>query len=285
MSGLPAASSEPLVQNSIASLSIPLCRGELLASLRNQRIAASSLCRGEYSSVFLAYSGTLRFALKPTKYQHFSKWAIQWSGKNAQDCSQKHILRVASFAWCNSTSRDELEFSKLRGTNWHFLISHFSVFHLHVIVDCCWFRPPPIDLILPSREAKKAYKTNIKSMIPKNSKFNACNPWSKSLHITSNLDQDHEGCRMSHAKSHTPKVPIKQTVFWNKRLADWWEFEPTDSSKSPSSTSSKCHMADSRIASFTKMHFFLNVFLLLFLRSKYCIALMWRILSMTCKNH
>ena len=97
-------------------------------------------------------------------------------------------------------------------------------------------------------------------MVPRNSKFNACNPWSKSLHITANLDQDHEGCGMSHAKSHMPKVPLKPWVFWKKRLAEWLEFEPANGFKSPSSTSSKCHMADSRIASFTRIHIFPSFF-------------------------
>ena len=93
-------------------------------------------------------------------------------------------------------------------------------------------------------------------MVPKNSKFSACNLRSTSLHIASNPNQAHEGYGVSHAKSHMPKVPIKLTVFWKKRLADWWESEPSDGSKSPSSTSSKCHVADSRIASFTKMLIF-----------------------------
>ena len=66
-------------------------------------------------------------------------------------------------------------------------------------------------------------------MIPKNSKFSTCNPWSKSFHITSNLNQDHEGCGMSHAKSHMPKESIKLTAFWKKSVSfintfGMWDF-------------------------------------------------------------
>ena len=50
-------------------------------------------------------------------------------------------------------------------------------------------------------------------MVPRSSKVSACIPSSKSSHIASNLNQDHEGCGVSHAKSHMPKVPIKRTFF------------------------------------------------------------------------
>ena len=76
-----------------------------------------------------------------------------------------------------------------------------------------------------------------------------------------------------------PKVPIKQTVFWKKRLSDWWEFDPTDGSKSPPSTLAKCHMADSRSAYFTKIHIFptwFHVFLAEQLLHCYHVKHTWR---------
>ena len=64
-----------------------------------------------------------------------------------------------------------------------------------------------------------------------------------------------ESCKIPHAKSTN-----KTTACFKKRPADWCEFEPTSGSKSPPSTFAKCHMADSRIAYFTKIHIFPTLF-------------------------
>ena len=142
---------------------------------------------------------------------------------------------------------------KIRWFYKHFSFVHFANFHYRIIIDSCRCRHHQIKLTLPSPEAKHACKTNIKLMIPKNSKFNACNLLSKLFYIASTLNPNHEGCEMIHAKSNKQKVLIKPTCFWKNDSRTWWESEPTDGSKSPSSTSYDGHMADFHIGSCTKV--------------------------------